>query len=173
MRIDPSPVSDDNLDEVAFVAFIKGDLAMRTRSARFDFRRLSPADRASMARLAEVARRHPGKIWRTAAGLKSRWPKVALTALAEVFERMASGGAFDLIPEERALSTQEAANQLGMSRQYLVRLLDLKKLPSHKVGSHRRVKLADLQAYAALRDRDRRAAIDEMVKVSQDLGAAD
>jgi excisionase family DNA binding protein len=96
-----------------------------------------------------------------------------IAALAEVFERMASGGAFDLIPEERALSTQEAANQLGMSRQYLVRLLDLKKLPSHKVGSHRRVKLADLQAYAALRDRDRRAAIDEMVKVSQDLGAAD
>jgi excisionase family DNA binding protein len=60
-----------------------------------------------------------------------------------------------------------------MSRQFLVRLLDAKVLPSHKVGSHRRVKFADLQAYAVSRDKRRRAAVDEMVKLSQRTGLQD
>lgn len=146
---------------------------MSSRHKRFDFRKLSTAERASLARLAKVARRQPGEIWKAGAGLESRLTKVATIALAEVFERMASGGTFNLVPTDRAVTTQEAADHLGMSRQYLVRLLEAKKLPSHKVGSHRRVKLADLLAYAKNRDKHRRAAIDEMIKLSQRTVASD
>lgn len=173
MCIDPSTPPDGDLDEVAFVAFIKGPPTMPARSTRLDFHRLSSTDRAALISLAAAARRHPGRLWPMVSGVKGRWSKAASSALAELFERMATGGAFHLVAEERSLSTQEAADHLGMSRQYLVRLLDRKQLPSHKVGSHRRVKLADLRAYASLRDKDRRVAIDEMVKLSQELGADD
>jgi excisionase family DNA binding protein len=173
MSIDPSPASEGELDVVAFVAFIDDGRAMLSRPTRFDFRKLSPADRAALARLAKVARRQPGEIWKVGAGMESRLPKVAASALAEIFERMASGGTFNLVPADRAVTTQEAADHLGMSRQYLVRLLDAKALPSHKVGSHRRVKFADLQAYAVSRDKRRRAAVDEMVKLSQRTGLQD
>jgi excisionase family DNA binding protein len=173
MSIDPSPASEGELDVVAFVAFIDDGCAMLSRPTRFDFRKLSPADRAALARLAKVARRQPGEIWKAGAVMESRLPKVAASALAEIFERMASGGTFNLVPADRAVTTQEAADHLGMSRQYLVRLLDAKVLPSHKVGSHRRVKFADLQAYAVSRDKRRRSAVDEMVKLSQRTGLYD
>jgi excisionase family DNA binding protein len=173
MSIDPAPSTDGNLDEVAFVAFIKGPATMPARSTRLDCRRFSSSDRAVLTCLAESARRSSGKIWRLAAGLKAPLSKAASSALAEIFLRMAAGDAFHLVSDDRSLSTQEAADQLGMSRQYLVRLLDRKKLPSYKVGTHRRVKLTDLRAYAAIRDKDRRTAIEEMVRLSQGLGTAD
>lgn len=65
-----------------------------------------------------------------------------------------------LMHEDAALTTQVAARFLGVSRPYLLRLLDADKLPFHRVGTHRRIMLCDLQAYQARRDEDRRQKLD-------------
>ncbi|PZA22567.1 hypothetical protein DMO24_04385 [Modestobacter versicolor] len=66
--------------------------------------------------------------------------RLAATALAE-------GRPVTLSCHEPVLSTQEAADLLGVSRPTLVRLLDSGVIPYDQPRRHRRVQLADLLAY--------------------------
>lgn len=52
----------------------------------------------------------------------------------------------------------------------LLRMIDDGKIPHRKVGSHRRVRVADLLAYKQLRYAERRAALDELTAEAQELG---
>ena len=52
-----------------------------------------------------------------------------------------------LLSREAEMTTQQAADALGVSRPFVVSLIDGGILPARKVGSHRRVKASDVQAY--------------------------
>jgi excisionase family DNA binding protein len=54
-----------------------------------------------------------------------------------------------LQPRAEVLTSQEAADFLGVSRPHLTKLLDQGEIPSFKVGTHRRVRRADLAAFVA------------------------
>lgn len=75
--------------------------------------------------------------------------------------------------ETQDLTTQQAANLLGMSRQFLVGLLDRGEIPHHMVGSHRRLIMKDVVNYMKQRDQKRRAALDEMAKEAVKAGVYD
>jgi excisionase family DNA binding protein len=60
---------------------------------------------------------------------------------------LAEGRPVTLSCHEPVLSTQEAADLLGVSRPTLVRLLDHGVIPYDQPGRHRRVRLADLLAH--------------------------
>jgi excisionase family DNA binding protein len=78
-----------------------------------------------------------------------------------------------VVPADKDLTTGQAADLVGISRQYLVRLLDDEAIPSYLVGSHRRVRLDDLMSLKARRDEKRRAALREMVREAEAVGLYD
>ncbi len=162
------------LDMVAFVAFNETmPAAMHTTHTRLDPSLLSKKDRADLPRLVEFAEAHGRPCLRSADGQEMRLPPAMYEVLVHVAREMSQGRAIVLMPEDEDFTTQAAADFLGMSRQYLVRLLDEKKLPSHKVGTHRRVRLKDLRAYAAIRNKDRRAILDGLFDEAKAAGLYD
>ncbi len=104
-----------------------------------------------------------------AEGNSTEIPDAALRALRLIVRRMAHGERLALVSHGEELTTQQAADLLHVSRPHLVKLLDRGDIPSHKIGSHRRVQTADLLAYRAKRDAMRHAKLDELARISQAL----
>lgn len=100
-----------------------------------------------------------------AAGLhRVALPDKSYQTLLTIVRDLASGRAVSLTSAAYEMTTQEGANFLGCSRQFLVRLLDQGKISFHRVGSHRRVYLQNLIDYRNERDRRRHEAIQEMAR---------
>lgn len=59
---------------------------------------------------------------------------------------------------------------LDVSRPHLVESLNPRQIPVTKVGTHRRFRLADVLAFKESSLAESRAAIDDMVALSQELG---
>lgn len=96
-------------------------------------------------------------------------PKAVTPLLIHLLTEMSQGNAVTLIPVHAELTTQEAANLLNVSRPHLIRLLEKKEIPFHKVGTHRRVKYVDIQEYKERFERTRNEALTELAKQAQEL----
>lgn len=83
-------------------------------------------------------------------------------------ENLAEGRAVTMAPLEKQLTTQEAAEFLGMSRPTLIKIIDRGDLTCSTVGRHRRVRLGDLLTYQRARAEVRRRALDDMVEIALD-----
>jgi len=73
-----------------------------------------------------------------------------------------AGRSVALCPHDALLTTRQAALLLNVSRQYLVRLLDDRRIPYHAVGTHRRIRFADAIRFKAARDRRRGQTVSRM-----------
>lgn len=96
-------------------------------------------------------------------------PKAVVSLLHKVLAEMAAGNAVSIVPVHAELTTQEAANFLNVSRPYLIQLLESNVISFSKVGTHRRVKLQDLQAYKARLDTAREVVLAQLVAEGQAL----
>ncbi len=72
--------------------------------------------------------------------------------------------------DEAELTTQEAADLLGVSRPYLARLLEKGQIAHRKVGTHRRIQAKDLQAYIKQSQEKGQEILDALIQEDQALG---
>ncbi|MCC6944144.1 MAG: helix-turn-helix domain-containing protein [Thermomicrobiales bacterium] len=75
-----------------------------------------------------------------------------------------------LYPKRALLTTQQAADYLGVSRPYLIKLLEEGKLPFSTTGTHRRILFEQLADYQASLDKLRDEALEEMVRIGEEGG---
>lgn len=74
-------------------------------------------------------------------------PMSAMKLLADILKAMSEGTPISIMPVATEMTTQKAAEMLGCSRPYLVKLLEEGVMPFTKVGRHRRIMLKDVVEY--------------------------
>ena len=75
------------------------------------------------------------------------------------------------MPLNAELTSQQAADMMNVSRPFLIGLLERGEIPYRLVGRHRRIQYADLIAFSEADDVKRRAAIEELTRLDQELGS--
>ena len=97
-------------------------------------------------------------------------PTFAARLLVDALAALADGHAVTVVPVPAELTTQEAADILNVSRPYLIKLLDDRKLPHRRVGNRRKVLLEDVLRYKRRDDEFRQEILDELSSEAQSIG---
>ncbi len=99
-------------------------------------------------------------------------PSEVYRVLVDVVRAMSQGRAITVALVDQILTTQEAADFLGISRPTLVKLLESDRIPFERpaAGRRRRVRLADIVAYLQQSAQDRSDTLDAMTRKAVDLG---
>lgn len=101
-------------------------------------------------------------------GKETPIPAEIFRALEQVANALANGNGVTVAPYGMRLTSQEAADFLGISRPTLVKLLDSGVIPHEKQGRHRRVTLRDLVTYQDQSRVERRSALEDLARSTQD-----
>ena len=97
-------------------------------------------------------------------------PSFVLRFFIDILAQVANGNAITVAPIHAELTTQQAADLLNVSRPYLIRLLEERKIPFRRVGNRRKVLLTDLLDHKRRDDQGRREVLDELTREAQSLG---
>jgi excisionase family DNA binding protein len=97
-------------------------------------------------------------------------PAEIYEVLQDVVEAMSQDQAIMIAPVHQRLTTQEAADLLGISRPTFVKLLEEEEIPYEQPGRHRRVLLTDVLEYRERRSHRRRNALDRMAEIAEESG---
>ncbi|MGB8535048.1 MAG: excisionase family DNA-binding protein [Acidobacteriaceae bacterium] len=100
-------------------------------------------------------------------------PSSLYSFLCQLLGDLKAGKSITILQSNASLTTVEAAKLLGVSRQFLIQLLEQKNLPFHMVGTHRRLYARDVLAYKSRRDANRRRVLDELVQSESEEGIYD
>ncbi|MBI4542959.1 MAG: excisionase family DNA-binding protein [Gemmatimonadetes bacterium] len=134
------------------------------QQAKAALRQLAPL--AAARRSGNIRVRHEG----AAAERSVTVPREAFELFLEILGQMADGNAVTIVPVHAELTTQQAADMLNVSRPYLVRLLEDRRLPFRRVGKHRRVLFADLVEFKKRDEERRRQVVQELAAEAQRHG---
>lgn len=99
-----------------------------------------------------------------------RIPRELAGLLQKVLAHVASGDTISFVSIPRDLTTSAAATMLGMSRPTLMKLIVAGKIASHKVGTHTRLRSADVHAYRQQLLGERRAAYEQLLEMDEEAG---
>lgn len=93
--------------------------------------------------------------------------------LVKLIADLCEGQSVALVQNDAQLTTVEGARVLGVSRQFLIKLLERGDIPHHMVGTHRRIYVRDLLSYKAKRDSNRRKILDDLTRAEAEEGLYD
>lgn len=122
----------------------------------------TPADTQAAQRQLEQLRAQPS----TGASAAPRLAEL----LEDLLGQLAAGRAVQVTALDAEVGTQQAAELLGVSRPYLVKLVEAGELPHRKVGPRRRLHLEDVMAYRTRLDQVRQDAMQDLADDLQELG---
>ncbi|MGW4367643.1 helix-turn-helix domain-containing protein [Nocardia takedensis] len=91
-------------------------------------------------------------------------------ALTRVVAALVAGKAVTIAPHSMALTSQQAADLLGVSRPTVKRLIEKNELAAERVGTRHRLRLDDVLAY---REDRRRRQYDALAATAVDIDAED
>jgi excisionase family DNA binding protein len=97
-------------------------------------------------------------------------PAAVLPLLRQLLDQIADGTPVAVLDDDAELSTQQAADYLGVSRPFFIGLLDRGALPFRKVGAHRRIRARDVIDHKRRDQADRLKALEELAAQAQELG---
>lgn len=97
-------------------------------------------------------------------------PSAALRLFTDILAQLANGNAVTIAPVHAELTTQQSAEFLGVSRPYLITLLDEQKIPFRRVGNRRKVLLNDLLSYRRLDEQHRTEVRAALTREAEELG---
>ncbi len=97
-------------------------------------------------------------------------PEEIHRVLVQVVAALSAGLAVTIAPQTMTLTTQQAADLLGISRPTLVKILDAGGIPYEQVNTHRRVLLTDVLTY---RERRREAQYEALAATSVQIDDED
>jgi excisionase family DNA binding protein len=93
--------------------------------------------------------------------------------ITNVVMALRRGQAITLPPHALRLTTQQAADLLGISRPTLIKLLEGGQIPYETPNRHRRIQLSDLLTYQSTRRSERRDTLRDLAREAQELGTYD
>lgn len=96
-------------------------------------------------------------------------PASAVRLLISLLSEMAAGNAVTLIPIHAELTTQQAADLLGVSRPFLIKQMQERQIPFRKIGTHRRLLFKDVMEYKRRIDAERLKILGELTDQAQEL----
>jgi len=91
-------------------------------------------------------------------------PNNVYSFLLRLLADLRAGHSVTILQSRHELTTVEASKILGISRQFLIQVLEKGDIPFHLVGTHRRMFVRDVLAYKAKRDTARRKTLDDLAK---------
>jgi excisionase family DNA binding protein len=106
-------------------------------------------------------------------GVEIELPEGIHALLVSIVEHLKAGNGVSVIPMHAELTTVEAAEILNVSRPFLIKQIEAGLLPHHMVGTHRRLRLADVLAYRDGVDAEAENALAAMTAEAEDLGLYD
>ncbi|MGH9090637.1 MAG: helix-turn-helix domain-containing protein [Acidimicrobiales bacterium] len=134
---------------------------------------LPPSDTGALTEVEEMLGEGDGELRLTFATSSVELPAELRAVLATVVSAMRRGQAVTLAPLAMRLTTQQAADLLGISRPTLVKLLEDGRIPYETPNRHRRIRLVDLLSFQEARRKERREALGHMATEAQDAGTYD
>ncbi|MFD8303235.1 helix-turn-helix domain-containing protein [Streptomyces sp. NPDC059690] len=103
-------------------------------------------------------------------GEEIKLPDGAVSVLKLVVDAINRGLSVLVNPQDEWVSTQEAADVLGVSRMTLVRWLDEGRIDYDKPGRHRRLRLRDVLAYKEAHTAEQHRVLGELAVKEMDQG---
>ena len=100
-------------------------------------------------------------------------PTTLYSFLCTLLADLKAGHSVTILQSNADLTTVEASKLLGVSRQFLIGLLEKNEIPYHMVGTHRRLYARDVLAYKAKRDTARRKTLDDLGRAEYEEGIYD
>lgn len=100
-------------------------------------------------------------------------PAPLVQVIKDAVSELMSNRSVEVVSSELLITTQEAADYIGMSRPTFVQLLTDGKLPYTQAGDgkHRRIKISDLVSYQKQVEAERRFHLSNMVRIGQEMMA--
>lgn len=142
------------------VTLSKADMAFASESARLFSASIRPTDGAIHVRIEEP----------DAPNQAIAVPVAAFALFVSMLDSMAKGKAVHVVEHDAEVTTGEMAKLLNVSAPYAAKMLDEGTIPSRRVGTHRRARLADVLAYRDGQYKARKAVLDHMAEIDQELG---